>query len=173
MHSSRFFSRFFAIFYCKKIHTKNGIGILRQSIGRLAMIDRSLMDSKVFHCLSCSDWRAFKKEFTGEKKFFMVINGGLCCDIFFDREKNAAGQKPYDVHTLEPWPWISKGNIVGSCFVFVMIQPLLTGVSLYVYEDMLQSLRTLFLLQNLRTLKIDTSRRQTDQTRSNPAYLWA
>ena len=41
------------------------------------------------------------------------------------------------------------------------------------YEDMPQSLGTPFLLQSLCTLKIDTFRKQTDQTRPTPAYLWA
>ena len=38
------------------------------------------------------------------------------------------------------------------------------------YEDMPQSLRTPFVPQSLYTLKIDTSRKQTDQTRLTPAY---
>ena len=41
------------------------------------------------------------------------------------------------------------------------------------YEDMPQSLRTPFLLQSLRTLKIDSPRKQAEQTRSTSAYLWA
>ena len=41
------------------------------------------------------------------------------------------------------------------------------------YEDVPQSLRTPFLPQSLRTLNIDTSRKQTDQTRPTPTHLWA
>ena len=84
-------------FLLQKIHTKNGIGFRRQSSERLAMIDRSLMDSKVFHCLSCSNWTASKKRIPGgggEKSFLWWLMAAFAVTLFLIEKKTLRDKNP-------------------------------------------------------------------------------
>ena len=96
---------------------------------------------------------------------------------FFTRHKNPRRKRrrscnKFPQQTRGTSPFLScrfSQNVAPSAGTDVLSR-LLFSLS---YEDEPQSLRTPFLPQSPRTLKIDASRKRTDQRRPTSAYLWA